>query len=121
MSEGLSVSAGLRMCPHAKGVYVTPAHQFPLGMTMSLERRMALLKWASRAGAFIIEDDYDSEYRFEGRPVPALQSLDRNSNVIFIGSFNKLLFPSLRIGYVVLPPSLVDCSWRFAIAPISAI
>src|SRR5581483_9236008 len=96
------------MCPHAKGAYVTPAHQFPLGMTMSLERRMALLKWASRTGAFVIEDDYDSEYRFEGCPVPAMHSLDRNSNVIFIGSFNKLLFPSLRLGYVVLPPSLVD-------------
>jgi GntR family transcriptional regulator / MocR family aminotransferase len=106
--HGLSVSAGLAMCPRAKGVYVTPAHQFPLGMTMSLERRMAILKWASRTGAFVMEDDYDSEYRFEGCPVPAMQSLDRNSNVIFIGSFNKLLFPSLRIGYVVLPPSLVD-------------
>jgi GntR family transcriptional regulator / MocR family aminotransferase len=87
---------------------VTPAHQFPLGMTMSLERRMAVLNWASRSGAFVIEDDYDSEYRFEGRPVPALQSLDRGSSVILIGSFTKLLFPSLRLGYVVLPPSLVD-------------
>jgi GntR family transcriptional regulator/MocR family aminotransferase len=106
--QGLSVSAGLRACPHAKGVYVTPAHQFPLGMTMSLERRMQVIQWASRSGAFVIEDDYDSEYRFEGRPVPALQSLDRNSNVILIGSFNKLLFPSLRIGYVILPPPLAD-------------
>jgi GntR family transcriptional regulator / MocR family aminotransferase len=111
--QGLSVSAGLRMRRHARGAYVTPAHQFPLGMTMSLERRMALLKWASDTGAFIIEDDYDSEYRFEGRPVAALQSLDRDSNVIFIGSFNKLLFPSLRIGYMVLPPSLVDLFWAF--------
>jgi GntR family transcriptional regulator / MocR family aminotransferase len=106
--QGLSVFAGLRTCPHAKGVYVTPAHQFPLGMTMSLERRMELLKWASGAGTFVIEDDYDSEYRFEGSPVPALQSLDRSSSVILVGSFNKLLFPSLRIGYVVLPSSLVD-------------
>jgi len=106
--RGLSVSAGLRTSRHAKGAYVTPAHQFPLGMTMPLERRMSLLKWASDTGAFIIEDDYDSEYRFGGRPIAALQSLDRNSTVIFIGSFNKLLFPSLRIGYVVLPPSLVD-------------
>ena len=73
--RGPSVSAGLRTCRHAKGVYVTPAHQFPLGMTMSLERRMSLLKWASDTGAFIIEDDYDSEYRFEGRPIAALQSL----------------------------------------------
>ena len=111
--HGLSVSSGLTMCPDAKGVYVTPAHQFPLGMTMPLDRRIALLRWAARAGAFVIEDDYDSEYRFEGRPVPALQSLDRNSNVIFVGSFNKLLFPSLRIGYVVLPPSLADLFLAF--------
>ncbi|HEY7212371.1 MAG TPA: PLP-dependent aminotransferase family protein [Bryobacteraceae bacterium] len=111
--HGISVATGLKMCPHAKGAYVTPAHQFPLGMTMPLERRMALLNWAARTGAFVIEDDYDSEYRFEGCPVPALQSLDRNSNVIFIGSFNKLLFPSLRIGYVVLPPSLVDVFLAF--------
>ena len=106
--QGLSVSSGLKMCARPKGVYLTPGHQFPLGMTMSLERRMEVLKWAGRAGAFVIEDDYDSEYRFEGRPVPALQSLDRTSTVIFIGSFSKLLFPSLRLGYVVLPPPLVD-------------
>ena len=106
--QGLLVSAGLRTSRDARGVYVTPAHQFPLGMTMSLERRMQVLLWASRTGAFVIEDDYDSEYRFEGRPVPALQSLDRNSNVILIGSFNKLLFPWLRIGYIILPPTLVD-------------
>lgn len=106
--EGLSVSAGKKLCPHAKGVYLTPAHQFPLGVTMSLERRMALLDWASRSGAFVIEDDYDSEYRFEGQPVPSLQSLDENSNVILIGSFSKTLFPSLRLGYIVMPPSLVD-------------
>jgi GntR family transcriptional regulator/MocR family aminotransferase len=106
--EGLSVSTGMKVCPQAKGVYLTPAHQFPLGVTMSLERRMALLNWASRAGAFVIEDDYDSEYRFEGQPVPALQSLDNHSSVIFVGSFSKTLFPSLRVGYVVLPPSLVD-------------
>jgi GntR family transcriptional regulator/MocR family aminotransferase len=106
--EGLSVSAGMRLCPHAKGVYLTPAHQFPLGVTMSLERRMAILNWASRSGAFVIEDDYDSEYRFEGQPVPALQSLDNHSSVIFIGSFSKTLFPSLRLGYVVLPPALAD-------------
>jgi GntR family transcriptional regulator / MocR family aminotransferase len=106
--EGLSVSAGTKICPHAKGVYLTPSHQFPLGVTMSLERRMALLNWASRSGAFVIEDDYDSEYRFEGQPVPALQSLDNHANVIVIGSFSKTLFPSLRVGYVVLPPSLAD-------------
>ena len=114
-AEGLSVTAGMKICPHAKGVYLTPAHQFPLGVTMSLERRMAILNWASRAGSFVIEDDYDSEYRFEGQPVPALQSLDNHSNVIFIGSFSKTLFPSLRLGYVVLPASLADyfLSFRF--------
>jgi GntR family transcriptional regulator/MocR family aminotransferase len=106
--QGLSVSAGMRMCSRPRGMYLTPAHQFPLGMTMSLGRRMEVLKCASRVGAFVIEDDYDSEYRFEGRPVPALQSLDRSSSVILVGSFSKLLFPSLRLGYVVLPPSLVD-------------
>jgi GntR family transcriptional regulator/MocR family aminotransferase len=106
--RGLSVSAGLKACDRPAGMYLTPAHQFPLGMTMSLERRMEVLRCAARAGAFVIEDDYDSEYRFEGRPVPALQSLDQGQNVILTGSFSKLLFPSLRLGYVVLPPSLVD-------------
>lgn len=106
--QGLSVSAGVRMCGRPRGMYLTPAHQFPLGVTMSLERRIEVLKFASRVGAFVIEDDYDSEYRFEGRPVPALQSLDRSSSVILVGSFSKLLFPSLRLGYVLLPPSLID-------------
>lgn len=111
--QGLSVSAGVRMCPRAKGVYVTPGHQFPLGMTMSLKRRMRLLRWAAGAGAFVIEDDYDSEYRFEGVPSPALQSLDEASSVIFIGSFSKVLFPSLRIGYMVLPQQLADYCLAF--------
>ncbi|MFN7921698.1 MAG: PLP-dependent aminotransferase family protein [Bryobacteraceae bacterium] len=106
--SGIDVAAGIRKARAAKGAYVTPAHQFPLGLTMPLERRMALLQWASNAGTFIIEDDYDSEFRFEGRPVPVLQSLDRASNVIVTGSFNKLLFPSLRIGYIVAPPLLAD-------------
>src|SRR5581483_178666 len=106
--EGLSVSAGIRTSPAAKGAYVTPAHQFPMGVTTSLERRLALLSWAARTGAFVIEDDYDSEYRFEGQPVPALQSLDKHSSVIFVGSFSKTLFPALRLGYVVLPAPLVD-------------
>lgn len=111
--EGLSVSIGRKTCRQAKGAYVTPGHQFPLGMTMPLQRRLSILNWASRSGAFIIEDDYDSEYRFGGPPVPALQSLDRHSNVVFIGSFNKLLFPTLRIGYVVLPPPLADLFLAF--------
>src|SRR3712207_7695598 len=80
--QGLSVSDGMRMCGRPKGMYLTPAHQFPMGMTMSLERRMEVLKCASRLGACVIEDDFDSEYRFEGRLVPTLQSLDRGSSVI---------------------------------------
>ena len=111
--NGLSVKAGIKLEANAKGVYLTPAHQFPLGMTMSLERRMEVLKWAERKGAFIIEDDYDSEYRFDGQPAPALQGLDRNSSVIFIGTFTKLLFPSLRLGYIVLPSALVGAFASF--------
>jgi GntR family transcriptional regulator/MocR family aminotransferase len=106
--HGVSVSQGRRACYNAKGAYLTPAHQFPLGVTMPLERRLAVLAWAREAGAFLIEDDYDSEYRFEGRPAPALQGLDKSGSVILVGSFNKLLFPALRLGYIVAPASLVD-------------
>jgi GntR family transcriptional regulator / MocR family aminotransferase len=91
----------------ARLVYVTPAHQFPLGITMSLPRRLELLEWARRSGALIFEDDYDSEYRYSGRPVPALQGLDRNGLVLFAGSFSKVLFPSLRLAYLVIPLDLV--------------
>lgn len=86
----------------------TPAHQFPLGIGMSVPRRLALLEWARAAGAVIFEDDYDSEYRYSGRPVPALQGLDRHGMVCFCGTFSKVLFPSLRLGYLVVPPDLVD-------------
>ena len=89
-------------------VYVTPGHQFPLGITMSLPRRLELLEWARKSGALIFEDDYDSEYRYSGRPVPALQGLDQDGLVLFAGSFSKVLFPSLRLGYLVIPPDLVD-------------
>jgi GntR family transcriptional regulator/MocR family aminotransferase len=106
--EGLSVSSGMSLCARARVVYVTPAHQFPLGMTMSHERRLALLDWASRTGAVVIEDDYDGEYRFESRPIPALQGLETSSNVALVGTFNKMLFPWLRLGYIVLPPALVE-------------
>ena len=91
----------------ARMVYITPGHQYPLGITMSLSRRLELLEWAARSGALIFEDDYDSEYRYSGRPIPALQGLDRNDSVLFAGSFNKVLFPSLRLGYLVIPPDLV--------------
>jgi len=89
-------------------VYVTPAHQFPLGTTMSLPRRLQLLEWARKAGALIFEDDYDSEYRYSGRPIPALQGLDCSGLVLYAGTFNKVLFPSLRLGYLVIPPELVN-------------
>jgi GntR family transcriptional regulator / MocR family aminotransferase len=105
--EGVVVARGIERGA-AAGAYVTPAHQFPLGPAMSLGRRMELLKWAANAGAFVIEDDYDSEYRFEGRPIPALMGLDRSSNVILVGSMSKLLFPALHIGYIVAPPALAD-------------
>ena len=107
-ANGLRVSAGRRKCPSARLAYVTPAHQFPLGTTMSLDRRIDLLSWARESRALIIEDDYDSEYRFEGRPVPTLRSLDAGENVILVGTFNKLLFAALGLGYIVLPSRLVD-------------
>ncbi len=86
---------------------MTPCHQFPTGVIMPLERRLALLRWASRVGAWVVEDDYVSEFRYEGHPLEALQSLDRDERAIYLGSFSKTLFPSLRVGYLVLPPALV--------------
>jgi GntR family transcriptional regulator / MocR family aminotransferase len=102
-----------RRCRRPKLIYVTPAHQFPLGPMMPVSRRLALLEWASRTGAWIFEDDYDSEYRYAGRPVPALQGFDQCGRVIYSGSFSKVLLPSLRLGYVVVPSALVD---KFAAA-----
>lgn len=97
-----------------KLAYVTPAHQFPVGTTMTLARRLELLDWARSSDALLFEDDYDSEYRYSGRPVPSLQGLDTAGAVIFFGTFNKVLFPSLRIAYLVLPPDLVP----YAVAAI---
>lgn len=93
--------------PNVRLVYVTPGHQFPLGTTMSLARRLELLEWAKKARAMIFEDDYDSEYRYSGRPIPALQGLDKNESVLYAGSFSKVLFPALRLGYVVVPTGLI--------------
>lgn len=95
----------------ARLVYITPGHQFPMGITMTLGRRLELLECARRSGALIFEDDYDSEYRYAGRPVPALQGLDRHGIVLFAGSFSKVLFPALRLAYMVVPPDLIE---RFA-------
>jgi len=91
-----------------KAAFVTPSHQFPLGSTMSAARRLMLLNWAQSSGAWIIEDDYDSEYRFDTRPIASLQGMDIHSRVIYIGTFSKILFPSLRIGYIVIPRDLVE-------------
>ncbi|MBV8845118.1 MAG: PLP-dependent aminotransferase family protein [Bryobacterales bacterium] len=107
-NEGLNVAAGLKLCPEARVTYVTPSHQYPLGATMSAARRLQLIEWARRFGGWIVEDDYDSEYRYESMPVASMQGLDPSSRVIYIGTFSKTLFPSLRIGYVVIPPALVD-------------
>ena len=95
-------------------VYVTPYHQFPTGAVMPAARRFALLDWARRAGAFVFEDDYDGEFRYEGQPIPALAGLDPET-VIYSGTFAKSLFPSCRLGYLALPRTLVrpivECKW----------
>jgi GntR family transcriptional regulator / MocR family aminotransferase len=107
-SEGLDVAAGVKLCRNARVAYVTPSHQYPLGATMSAARRLQLLEWAHSSGAWIVEDDYDSEYRYESMPVASMQGLDPGSRVIYIGTFSKTLFPSLRLGYMVIPPALVS-------------
>ncbi len=107
-SEGLDVTAGIKQCRKARAAYVTPSHQYPLGVTMSASRRLQLLDWAQSSGAWIIEDDYDSEYRYENMPIASLQGLDHNSRVVYIGTFSKTLFPSMRLGYLVIPGDLVD-------------
>jgi GntR family transcriptional regulator/MocR family aminotransferase len=106
--EGLNIEAGKRLSENARMAYVTPSHQYPMGITMSLARRLALLDWAQRVGAWILEDDYDSEFRYRGRPFASLQGLDAYGQVIYVGSFSKVLFPALRLGYVVVPIELVE-------------
>lgn len=105
--QGLSVADGQRLDPKARLAYVTPAHQYPLGYEMSLERRKQLLEWAQQRDAYVVEDDYDGDYRYEGRPIASLQGMDGNGRVIYIGSFNKILFPALRIAYAIVPAPLV--------------
>ncbi len=96
----------------ARGVYVTPSHQFPTGVTLPLARRLKLLSWAQERNAVILEDDYDSEYRYEGRPLESIQGLDVHGRVVYLGTFSKVLFPALRIGYLVLPRDLVPSFTR---------
>jgi GntR family transcriptional regulator / MocR family aminotransferase len=106
--EGMDINAGVARCATARMAYVTPSHQYPLGVTMSLSRRLALLEWARRTRAWVLEDDYDSEFRYKGRPLAALQGLDTAERVIYMGTFSKVLFPALRLGYLVVPSDLVD-------------
>ena len=105
--EGLNVEAGRARKDRPRLIYVTPAHQFPLGPIMSLDRRAELLDVARKAKAWIVEDDYDSEFRYSGRPLQALQGMDDGGQVIYVGTFSKVMFPALRLGYIVVPKPLV--------------
>ena len=106
--EGIIVSEGTRVAPFAKVACVSPSHSFPLGATMSLSRRLALLDWARRSNAWILEDDFDSEFRYAGAPIASLQGLDTAERVIYMGTFSKTMFPALRLGYLIVPPSAID-------------
>ena len=107
-AEGLDVRFGELRKSAPRLVAVTPSHQYPLGVTMTLARRLELLRAARRFRAWVLEDDYDSEFRYSSRPIPALQGLDHDDRVIYLGTFSKTLFPGLRLGYAVLPLDLVD-------------
>jgi GntR family transcriptional regulator/MocR family aminotransferase len=111
--DGLIVAEGLRRAPGARAAFLTPSHQFPTGVMLGLSRRAELLEWARRARAWIVEDDYDSEFRYDARPLTALQGLDGGDRVIYVGTLSKTLFPSLRLGYLILPYALVE---SFALA-----
>src|SRR5262245_5543659 len=107
-AQGLVVSLGLRAAPTARAAFVTPSHQFPTGVVLSMARRLELLAWARKRGAFIVEDDYTSEFRYSGPPLASLQGLDDSERVIYVGTLNKALFPGLRIGYAVVPHALLQ-------------
>lgn len=106
--SGLRVTDGIAAAPHARLVVTTPSHQSPMCVALSLPRRLALLEWAARTDAWIVEDDYDGEFHYGGRPLPALKSLDRRDRVIYAGSFSKTLLPELRLGFLVAPAELID-------------
>ncbi len=105
--EGMDADVGINRAAGGRLAYVSPSHQYPLGVTMSLRRRLRLLDWAARSGAWILEDDYDSEFRHGERPLPTLQGLDAAARVIYVGTFSKVLFPAVRLGYLVVPRELV--------------
>ena len=107
-AEGLSVDGGIARAPGARLAYVTPSFQYPLGVTMTTARRTALLAWARKAGTWIFEDDYDSEFRFAGRPLAAIQGTDAHEHVLYAGTFNKVMFPSLRLAYLIAPVDVID-------------
>jgi GntR family transcriptional regulator/MocR family aminotransferase len=107
-AQGLVVDAGLRRAPRACAAFVTPSHQFPTGVALSMPRRLQLLAWARQRGAFIVEDDYTSEFRYSGPPLASLQGLDDSDRVIYVGTLNKALFPGLRIGYAMVPLALLE-------------
>jgi GntR family transcriptional regulator/MocR family aminotransferase len=106
--HGLDIAAGRALEPRPRVIFVSPSRQYPLGMTLSLQRRSELLEFASKVGAWIVEDDYDSEFRYQGHPLPAMQSQDPGGRVIYLGTFSKSLLPSFRLGYMVLPRPLVS-------------
>lgn len=107
-ADGLNLASGIKRCANPRLIYVTPSHQYPLGMTLSLSRRLELLRFARKTGAWIVEDDYDSEFRYLGPPLAALQGLDTEQRVIYAGTFSKVLFPSIRLGYIIAPTDLVE-------------
>jgi GntR family transcriptional regulator / MocR family aminotransferase len=106
-NQGAMVIDTIRKNPDARMAYITPSHQYPMGVTMTIERRIELIDWAGRSGGLIVEDDYDSEYRFSERPIPAMQGLDRSERTIYVGSFSKVVFPAMSMGYVIVPFPLV--------------
>src|SRR5215469_12646013 len=103
----MDVGAGRRIAPKARAAVVTASHQFPLGVALSMARRLALLAWARETGAWIVQDDYASEFRYSGRPLASLQGLDDAQRTIYVGTLNKALFTCLRLGYMVVPPLLI--------------
>jgi GntR family transcriptional regulator / MocR family aminotransferase len=114
--NGMNVSAAIELCEKARAAFVTPSHQFPMGSTLSASRRLQLIEWAERSGSWIVEDDYDSEFRYESKPISSLQGLDISERVIYIGTFSKVLFASLRLGYIVIPKDLVERFIRVRLA-----
>src|SRR6185436_15014233 len=105
--QGIVVEAGWHTAAKARAAFVTPSHQFPTGVALSMARRLELLAWARKSGAFIVEDDYTSEFRYSGPPLASLQGLDEDDRVIYVGTLNKALFPGLRLGYAVVPHELL--------------